>query len=153
LIQIIRTDSENQVFTELVKLLDADLTEKDGDNHLFYDQFNKIEQIKYAVLAYDNEKLVGCGALKEYERGIMEIKRMYVSSENRGNGIATKILLELESWAFELYCKKCILETGKRQPEAIALYEKNGYRLIPNHGQYTAIENSICYEKQLDQRN
>jgi len=74
---------------------------------------------------------------------------MYVSSQNRGKGIATKMLSELENWAIELSYEKGILETGKRQPEAIALYEKNDYKLIPNYGQYTAMENSVCYEKLL----
>jgi putative acetyltransferase len=53
----------------------------------------------------------------------------------------------LETWASELSFEKCILETGKRQPEAIRLYEKNGYKRIPNYGQYAQIENSVCFEK------
>jgi len=149
LIQVIRTNSEDQDFIELVKFLDVDLAKRDGDDHLFYNQFNKIEYIKYAVIAYIDDKPIGCGALKEFEPPIMEIKRMYVSSENRGQGIATKMLSELENWATELSYERCILETGKRQPEAIALYEKNGYKLISNYGQYTAMENSVCYEKLL----
>ena len=55
----------------------------------------------------------------------------------------------LEKWARELSCTRCILETGKRQPEAIGLYKRNGYRLIPNYGQYAAVENSVCFEKEL----
>ena len=58
-----------------------------------------------------------------------------------------EILAELETWAAELSFAKCILETGKRQPEAIGLYKKNGYKLIPNYGQYAEIENSVCFEK------
>jgi hypothetical protein len=41
------------------------------------------------------------------------------------------------------------LETGKKQPEAIRLYEKNGYKLIPNYGQYAKIDNSVCFEKDI----
>jgi len=92
---------------------------------------------------------LGCGAIKEYNGDTMEIKRMYVSPDNRKKGIATKILTELENWARELSYAKCILETGKRQPEAIELYKKNGYKLIPNYGQYTEMENSLCFEKQV----
>ena len=51
--------------------------------------------------------------------------------------------------SIELSCEKCILETGKRQPEAIELYKKNGYRIIPNYGQYAGIENSVCFEKEV----
>jgi len=67
----------------------------------------------------------------------------------RGRGIAQMALAELEKWAAELGYKKCILETGKRQPEAIRLYEKSGYKIIPNYGEYLNIENSVCFEKEL----
>jgi GNAT superfamily N-acetyltransferase len=149
MIKLIRTDSGNQDFIGLVKYLDADLAVTDGDDHAFYSQFNKIDKIKHVVVAYDNDRPVGCGAIKEYAPGAMEIKRMYTSPESRGKGIATKILAELERWATELSCAKCILETGKRQSAAIALYKKCGYKLIPNYGQYTAIDNSLCFEKEL----
>jgi GNAT superfamily N-acetyltransferase len=147
MIRIIRTDSDNEDFINLVKYLDADLAERDGNDHSFYAQFNKIDKIKYVAVAYENSKPVGCGAIKEYAPNTMEIKRMYTSPESRSKGIATKILKELELWANELSYEKCILETGKRQPEAIGLYKKNGYKLIPNYGQYAEIENSLCFEK------
>ena len=149
MIKIIRTDSDNKDFIELVKYLDADLAVKDGDQHSFYNQFNKIDKIKYVVIVYENDKAAGCGAIKEYAPGIVEIKRMYTSPESRGKGIATKVLNELEIWATELSYKKCILETGKKQPEAIGLYKKNGYKLISNYGQYAGIENSLCFEKEM----
>ena len=150
MINIVRTHSDDPDFIKLVKLLDADLAERDGKEHSFYAAFNKIDAIKYVVLAYANETPLGCGAIKEYEPNVMEIKRMYVAPESRGKGIATKILSELENWAAELSFAKCILETGKKQPEAIRLYEKNGYKLIPNYGQYAGIENSLCFEKEIN---
>ncbi len=150
MIRILRTDSENQDFIELVKYLDADLAERDGDENSFYAQFNKIDRIKHAVVLYDKDKPIGCGAIKEYEPNVVEIKRMYTSPESRGKGIANKILTELESWAAELFYEKCILETGKKQPEAIRLYKKNGYELIPNYGQYADAKNSLCFGKQLN---
>ena len=148
-IRIIRTNSDNQDFIGLVKYLDADLAERDGKDHSFYAQFNKIDKIKYVVVAYENGKPVGCGGIKEYTPNTMEIKRMYTSPESRGKGIATKVLVELEVWASELSYEKCVLETGKRQPEAIGLYKKNGYKIIPNYGQYAGIENSLCFEKDI----
>ncbi|MEO5889497.1 MAG: GNAT family N-acetyltransferase [Ferruginibacter sp.] len=147
--QIIRSDSDNQDFIKLVEYLDADLAKRDGADHSFYDQFNKVDKIKHAIVAYENEQPVGCGAIKEFEPGTMEVKRMYTSPVSRGKGIATRILSELENWAKDAGYQKCVLETGKRQPEAIELYKKRGYRLIPNYGQYTGIENSICFEKML----
>ena len=149
MITMLRTDSEHPDFINLVKYLDADLAERDGAEHSFYAQFNKINIIKYVVVAYENGQPVGCGAIKEYSPNSMEVKRMYTSPANRGKGIASKVLTELESWAAELSYEKCVLETGKKQPEAIALYKKNGYSLIPNYGQYAGVENSVCFEKNL----
>ena len=149
MIRIVRTDSENVDFIQLVKYLDADLAERDREDHSFYAQFNKIDRIKYVVVAYENGKPMGCGAIKEFDSEAMEIKRMYVAPGHRGTGIATRILSELENWASELLFTKCILETGKRQPEAVQLYTKNGYNLIANYGQYAEVENSLCFEKIL----
>ena len=149
MINILRTNSDNKDFISLVKLLDADLAERDGKEHSFYAQYNKIDKIKYVIVAYENGNPVSCGAIKEYEPGIMEVKRMYTLLESRGKGFASKILSELEKWAKELGYGKCILETGKKQPEAIALYKKNGYKLIPNYGQYAGVENSVCFEKEI----
>ncbi|WP_340077777.1 GNAT family N-acetyltransferase [Leptobacterium sp. I13] len=149
MITLIKTDSKNQDFTHLVKHLNADLAIRDGDEHAFYDQFNKIDSIKHVIIAYEHDKPVGCGAFKKYDTRIVEIKRMYVPPKNRGKGVASKILTKLEHWAIELGYKKCILETGKRQPEAIALYKKLGYKIIPNYPPYTHAENSFCFEKHL----
>src|SRR5215207_4791310 len=121
MLKIIRTDSENADFQALVKLLDADLAIRDGDMHGYYAQYNKIDAIKNAVVAYLDERAVGCGAFKQFEAESVEIKRMFVLPENRGHGIAVEILKELESWAAELNFKSAILETGKKQPEAIRL--------------------------------
>ena len=79
----------------------------------------------------------------------MEVKRMYVIPEARGRGTASKILIELEHWAAELQYKNCILETGKRQAEAINLYKKNNYVITPNYGQYLDVANSICFKKEV----
>jgi GNAT superfamily N-acetyltransferase len=149
MIKIIRTNSDNKDFHALVKELDAELRFRDGDEHAYYAQFNKIDKIKYVVMAYDLDEAVGCGAIKEYSPDTMEVKRMYVPVNKRGLGIASKILQELEVWVKELHYQKCILETGVKQPEAIRLYEKNNYKMIPNYGQYINMENSVCFEKEI----
>ena len=150
MINLIRTNSDHPDFISLVRLLDADLAKRDSDEHSFYSQFNKIDKIKHAVVLYEDEKPVACGAIKEYAEEIMEVKRMYTLPACRGKGIATAVLNELENWAAELGYAKCILETGKRQPEAISLYTKNGYVLISNYGQYAGVENSVCFEKPIN---
>jgi len=149
MLTFVRTDSSNQNFITLVKLLDAYLSEKDGDEHAFYSQFNKIDKINHVILAYWEEQAVGCGAIKEYGAQITEIKRMYVNPDFRGRKIASKILVELEQWAKELQYESCILETGSRQTEAIELYKNNGYSITPNYGQYQNVENSVCFEKKI----
>jgi GNAT superfamily N-acetyltransferase len=149
MITIKRTNSEDPDFQSLVRLLDAELAIADGEDHAFYSQFNKIDKIRFVVMAYENGMPTGCGAIKEFGMSTMEVKRMFVSPDKRNKGFATMILMELEKWARELSCTKCILETGKRQPDAIGLYRKNGYKPIPNYGQYADVENSVCFEKVL----
>jgi putative acetyltransferase len=151
MITFIRTDSTNTDFRTLVSALDADLAICDGNDHAFYNQFNKIDMIQNVVVTYDDDdQPAGCGAIKPYAEDCVEVKRMYVPPEQRGQGIASLILKELENWAKELGYARCILETGKKQPEAIALYHKNQYKIIPNFGQYERVENSVCFEKRLD---
>ena len=147
MINLLRTDSDNTDFRELVALLDADLAIRDGAEHSFYAQFNKIDAIRHVVVAYENETAVGGGAFREYEPQTAEIKRMFVRPENRGQGIAGEILAELENRAKELNFTEYILETGKKQPEAIRLYQKSGYEIIPSYGQYLNVENSVCMRK------
>ncbi|MEJ7626248.1 MAG: GNAT family N-acetyltransferase [Ferruginibacter sp.] len=145
----IRTTSSNADFQKLVVLLDDYLTIIDGEEHAFYDQFNKIENINHAILCYDNNELVGCGAFKQYATSVIEIKRMYVTPECRDKGIGLEILNELEKWANELHFTESILETGKKQLAAIRLYEKAGYIITGNFGQYANMSNSICMKKSL----
>src|SRR5690606_2864650 len=134
----------------LVKHLDADLAIRDGDDHPFYDQFNKIDSIKHTVVAYDeNRRAVGCGAIKQFETGTMEVKRMFVPVEQRGKGIAKEILSELEMLANELGNRTCILEDCINKSAAISLYRKSGYNVMDNNGQYRGVENSFSFEKVL----
>jgi putative acetyltransferase len=149
MIKLVRTDSDNPDFRSLVVLLDQYLQIQDGDEHAFYAQYNKVDKIRHVVVAYKDDEPVGCGAIKEYAERIVEVKRMYVKPEQRQQGIARKILSELETWAKELGFSECILETGKKQPEAIALYTNSGYQIIPNYGQYEGVENSVCMSKSV----
>lgn len=149
MLRLNRTNSDDADFRQLVRLLDADLAVRDGEDHAFYAQFNKVDSIRHAVVIYENGQPVGCGAFKPFDENSVEIKRMYVLPANRGFGIAAAILMELETWAGELGHARCVLETGQKQPEAIALYSKSGYAVIPNFGQYAGVENSVCFEKNL----
>jgi putative acetyltransferase len=143
-----RTTPENQDFQNLVVLLDIDLAIRDGDDHAFYAQFDTVDKINYVAVCYQDDVAVGCGAFKEYDPNTIEIKRMFVHPDSRGKGIASAVLKALETWAKEFNYNNFILETGKNNPNAIALYQKWGYEIIPNYDQYENIETSICLKKQ-----
>ncbi len=151
MISLLRTTSEHPNFIELVKLLDTYLAFIDGEEHSFYAQFNKIDLLKNVVVAFINEQAVGCGAFKPLEDNKVEVKRMFVKEEFRGQKIASQILNELALWAQELEFQHIVLETGIRQSAAIALYQKAGYQVIPNYGQYVGVANSICFSKIIPQ--
>ena len=144
-----RTTSDNPDFEKLVVDLDAYLKILDGEDHAFYAQFNKSSLLKNALICYENEIAVGIGAYKEYDSETAEIKRMYTLPEHRGKGIAKAILNELERWAAEENYKQSILETGFMQVDAIGLYQKLGYTVTENFGQYIGVENSVCMKKYL----
>ncbi len=133
----------------MVALLDADLRVRDGEDHAYYAQFNKIDQLQHVVVAYVGDQAVGCGAFKPYAENTVEIKRMFVRPEFRGQHIAQQTLAALEAWARELHITHCVLETGQKQPEAIRLYQRSGYESIPNYGQYAGVENSVCMRKTI----
>jgi putative acetyltransferase len=142
-----RVDSNNSDFIYLVRLLDRDLKIRDGEEHEFYASYNKLDNIRNVILYFENDIAVGCGAFKPFDEKSVEIKRMFVNSDSRNKGIGGAILKELENWAHESGYSRCVLETGKKQPEAIRLYEKSGYVIIPNYGQYENKDNSVCMEK------
>jgi putative acetyltransferase len=149
MLTLTRTTSDNPDFRSLVVLLDQDLKEKDGDDHAFYAQYNKVDAIKEVVVAYKDGVVAGCGAIKSYTETIAEVKRMFVHPDFRRQGIAKQVLTALEGWAMELNYSSTILETGMKQAEAIELYKNSGYTVIPNYGQYAGVENSVCMQKQL----
>lgn len=149
MINLKRTTSNDADFRQLVSLLDQYLALRDGEEHAFYNQFNNIQMIRHVVVCYCDDLPAGCGAFKELNKETIEIKRMFVKERARRKGIGVEILNELETWAAELSYANCVLETGKRQPEAIGFYEKAGYHRIKNYGQYEQVENSICMKKIL----
>ena len=148
-LKIKRAQSDCADFRNLTKLLDADLNKRYNKEQAKYDQYNKIDWIETVVIAYGNDKPIGCGCFKVFNSQTIEIKRMFVRVDYRGKGISKIILGELEKWATELGYGKSVLETGKGQPEAIGLYQNFDYSIIPNFGQYAEMPNSVCFEKKL----
>lgn len=149
MIHFLRTDSSNTDFQSLVVLLDKYLSVINGEKDSFFAAFNTINALQNVVVAFDQEKPVGCGAFKPYSDDSVEIKRMFVAEEYRRQGIAQGVLSALEIWASELGFSICILETSKSMLPAVHLYQKYGYAVIPNYGQYRDVESSVCMEKHL----
>ena len=144
--KLLKTNSNNSDFQSLTKLFDEFLVDIDGEEKDFFAQFNQI-YIENVILFYLDEIAVGCGAFKEYEPNVAEIKRMFVLPEYRGKGIAKTILKELELWTKSLDYTSTILETSNKLTSAINLYKKSGYEIIPNYGQYVNVESSVCFRK------
>jgi len=144
-----RTSSENIFFQELIRQLDVVLKEVDGEQFDFLSQFNKVDAIKNVIVCFIGDQAVGCGAFKEYDSGIAEIKRMFVAPDYRAKGIASKILEELEAWAKELGFTQCILDTNKELKNAVQLYLNNGYVITARYGQYVDVESSVCMKKNI----
>jgi len=146
MLTILRTTSENPDFQKLTALFDDYLIDIDGDEKDFFAQYNQI-YIDNVIVCYENKIPVGCGAFKKSETQVAEIKRMFVLLEHRGKGIALTILSELELWAKELNHASSILETSFKLENAIALYKKLGYKIIPNYEPYIGVESSVCMKK------
>jgi len=148
-VAILRTTSENADFRSMVNALDEDLILRNGETQKLYHQYNKIDHINHAMVVYAENKPVGGGCFKRFDDQTIEVKRMFVLPEMRGNQLAARLLEELENWAIEEGFTKAVLETGLRQVEAIRLYTKAGYTLTENYGQYVGMADSICYWKDL----
>jgi putative acetyltransferase len=136
-------------FYALTQALDTELNARYGKAQAAYDQHNVIDLIKTALVGYEDELPVACGCFKKIDDTTVEIKRMFVAPRYRRHGFSSQILGELEAWAMELGFSDARLETGKGQPEAIALYGKMGYAVIPNYEPYVGMENSVCMHKAL----
>jgi GNAT superfamily N-acetyltransferase len=92
---------------------------------------------------------VGCGAVRFIDAETAEVKRMYVAPRARRAGVGRKLLDELEAFARASGAARLVLETGERQQEALALYERGGFAMIPCFGEYAASKSSRCFEKVL----
>lgn len=145
---LVKTTSENPDFQTLTQLFDEYLVDIDGDEKDFFAQYNQI-YLDHVIVCYEEGQAVGCGAFKPYEDGVAEIKRMFVLPNQRGKGIAQAILNELELWAKNTGYHFCLLETSNKLTNAIALYRKSGYTIIPNYGQYLGVESSVCMKKTI----
>jgi GNAT superfamily N-acetyltransferase len=101
------------------------------------------------LVGYLDDVPVAMGGVRRFEADAMEIKRMYVAPEVRGQGLSRLMLSALEDLARELGARRVVLETGERQPEAMRLYETSGYQRIDGFGHYRCQPLSVSYGKSL----
>ncbi len=153
MITIKKADPFSDTAQTLIRELSADISHRynfsDDGSGAFHPKDAAGEKAVFLIAFYENEP-AGCGALRPlFKNEIAEIKRMFVKPGFRGKGIAREILKTLEMTAKEMEYRKIWLETGDRQPEALALYQKAGYSKIPNYGIYAENHHSHCFEKLL----
>lgn len=146
-----RTTTGDKDFQQLVILLDNELWNELNEDQATYDQYNKVADIKTAVLIYAGDQAVACGCFKPYDEKTVEIKRMFVRKEYRGKGLSRKILQALEEWAQALGFSAAILETSIHFDTAKRLYQTNNYKVIANYPPYVGLTESVCMRKELGQ--
>ena len=145
-----RSNYLNLDFQEFCEELNKEFWIRYPDSQHHFEPYNKVDESARIIVAYDGDIAIACGCFRSTkEPTTIEIKRMYVRPGRRGTGIASKILGALETWAGEEGYTQSILETGIKQPEAIALYSRAGYSLIPNYPPYVGVMESICMQKNL----
>ena len=144
-------DHVNRDFEELTAKLDAEFKLRNGQLQQLYSQYNRLNEIKDVVLAFDGTAAVACGSLKRYNSETYEIKRIFVEESYRKNGIATEIMKKLELIAIQKNAKYLILETGVQLTSATELYKSLGFEVIENYGQYVGMKESICFNKKIAQ--
>lgn len=142
-------------FIMLSNLLDSELNSRVGgiQNRYEYVLLNKLDNIKDYYIAYDENEAVGCACFKTHSAYSIEIKRVYVKKECRKKGVAKHIFKAIEKDAIKNDYTSMILETGKILHEAMNLYTKLGFKIIPNFEPYKNLKYSICMEKILEKKD
>ncbi|MPZ89655.1 MAG: GNAT family N-acetyltransferase [Nitriliruptorales bacterium] len=150
-VRIERTDLNEQDARRLIAALDAELLLRypPEANHFDLSDDEVSPGNGVFLIARLRGIPVGCGALRVLDDTRAEIKRMYVSPQMRGERLGTRILRELELEALRLGVGRLVLETGAAQPEAIALYGREGFVPIPCFGEYADTPESLCLQKEL----
>lgn len=152
-VEIRREELTSPVSQELILALNAELAGRypePGANHFRLDPGEVAPGVGTFLVAYVDGSAVACGAVRKYDAHTAEIKRMYVVPQARGRGLSRRILEALESTARALGANRLVLETGPRQEEALALYERSGFVQIPHYGEYIGSPMSVCMAKHLN---
>jgi putative acetyltransferase len=150
---ITRESPDTADATALIEELEAHLASlyPAESRHGFSVQKLLAEDVPFFLLR-DEGTPAGCGGVKLFGTAYGEIKRMYVRPQFRGMGFGKLLLSHLEAYALANGVNLLRLETGVYQREAIALYERIGFRRIPPFGSYKEDPLSMCYEKHINEK-
>lgn len=154
-ITIRREELHAAIVQQLIHALDSEVQGRYPEDGSYFSRLDAEEVAEGCggfFVAYRNGEAIGCGAVRGVEPGVMEIKRMYVAPAARGQRVGHAILDALEAEARRLGARRLLLETGPRQAEAIALYERAGFTHIPLYGEYAHSPHphlSTCMGKDL----
>ena len=143
------TSTTDADFIALTQQLDDEYYEMYGEIALNYRQFNTHTDLLCVVIAYDQDKAVGCGSFKMHDETTAELKRVYVQKTHRRCGLAAQIVNTLESEAQKKGFSRTVLETGADMKPARALYENLGYSYTDNFGPFDGDDLCVCMEKAL----
>ncbi|WMJ86030.1 GNAT family N-acetyltransferase [Anaerocolumna sp. MB42-C2] len=145
------TDGNDPDFAMLCGRLDQTLDELVGGRfqRSQYEQYNKRDSIHDVIVVYRNGEPIACGSFKMYDEDHAELKRIYVEASIRKVGLGAELVRRLEAKAKIKGYRWCILETGKPLEAAHRMYQKAGYKMIPNYGQYANMPDSICMERKI----
>ena len=143
-----RSPEATGLMTELSAELSRRYPEKARQSHTILDVSDFIIPGSVLVVARVEDRIAGCGAFRPIEPETAEIKRMYVAADACRQGIGKAILAGLERLEAQFGYRRLRLETGIRQPEAIALYTNFGFVRIPCFGKYATDPLSVCFEKE-----
>jgi GNAT superfamily N-acetyltransferase len=151
-LELRREELSSSIAAAMIRALNAELAERypeEGANHFRLDRDEVVVGRGAFLVAYSSGEPVACGAVRRIDADTAEIKRMYVAPQARRRGIAQQLLARLEAEAHRLGVKRIVLETGVRQPEALALYERAGFGRVPPFGEYVGSPMSVCMAKRL----
>lgn len=143
-------DVENEDLLALVAELDIYFHSNWGRVAEQYSQYHQLSGMACAVVAYIDGSPAGCGCWRAFDPVTAEIKRMYVRPAFRRQGVAGAVIAALEQHAASSGCHRAVLETGSDMPDALSFYEKQGYRIVPNYGDFVGDEICACMEKFLN---
>ena len=130
--------------TRLITAMGEELSARYGDGGLSPAAPQEFSSPGIFLIADLGGVAVGCGGLRPGTAG-GEIKRMYVTPEARGRGVARALLAALVAHARGQGMSRLLLETGTEQPEAVALYESEGWHPVPPFGHYKDDPRTRCY--------